>query len=70
MAIHPDPETFSLVLEFRDTSPLKLTGPAVASIAVLVQYFATGAEGLQAQPAFQRYRAPGASLGTEKENRS
>ncbi|MFI8598215.1 hypothetical protein ACIGDM_12985 [Rothia koreensis] len=70
MAIHPDPETFSLVLEFRDTSPLKLTGPAVASIAVLVQYFATGAEGLQAQPAFQRYRAPGASPGTEMENRS
>lgn len=66
MAIHPDPETFSLVLEFRDTSPMKLTGPAVASIAVLVQYFATGAEGLQTQPAFQCYRTP----GTGMENRS
>lgn len=69
IALYPDRQHFTLTLELRDAEPVRIIGPDVATIAVLVQYFTTGASGLLAQPAFQDYRTPYASPGTEMENR-
>lgn len=56
-AIHPAVDRFELVLEFSDTSPLRLEGPDVVSVAVWVLRQRFGDQVLNHHPDLQNLRA-------------
>lgn len=53
IAFHPEPHTYQLVLEFPDTSPLLLTGPAAPLLAIVTAARLHGPNSIHQHPALR-----------------
>lgn len=57
IAFHPDPRAYQMVLEFPDTSPLLLTGPAAPLLAIVATSRLHGPAAVHEHPALAALRA-------------
>jgi hypothetical protein len=55
-AIHPEPANWSLVLDFRDAVPLRLTGLGAPIAAVAAVWAIHGVDGLEHDPRLEPLR--------------